>query len=666
MLNEQQQKAVNTIDGPLLSVACPGSGKTTMLIERTKNMVDCGIDPKKILVISFTQAASREMRQRYESKYGKSGVSFGTIHSFCFSILRCYRHYTNDNILSPSESFSFFKDSLLKAGTAYIEVEEKVKAVQTEIGVVKNAEKNIRLYESESLDTDDFRKLFFAYEAFKKEKNKLDFDDMLVETKELLNTNKSVLKTCSNWFDYISVDEFQDTNKLQADIIYLLAKTGKGNLCVVGDDDQSLYKFRAADNRIFKSFTSSFPNARVVRLSTNYRSLPGIIDVSGKLISHNKDRLDKEFQSHRKGKAEIKGISCGTDNSMASIVCDEITELIKKGEDPEEIAVLYRNNNLSEMMVGKLMKSGIGFRISDPPKDFHKEFLFYDVKNYWQFCNGIENESILKSILYHPSRYFKKDYFSGCNSLEDCSKMLLLEMDEKSLYRNSNQFDMIKRDRKFLSKIKKPKEFVHALFYGIGYDKWILDYARFIGKEPEYFFDIMKIIEAEAASFDKMDDWFSYADGYAQMLQEKKNSSEGVTLSTFHSAKGLEWKYVYIIYADDKFCPSRLSDDLEEERRCFYVAMTRAKDVLKILWAGNPSPYLYESGILKKEKKPEKRPVTDNRKMPHYGVRDECFARTSSQIPADPNRPKAALNPGVAAYFLQKNKELKAGRKGEQ
>ena len=658
MLNEQQLRAVNTINGPLLSIACPGSGKTTMLIERTHNMVQSGIEPKKILVISFTQAAALEMRQRYESKYGKDGVTFGTIHSFCFSILRRFKHYTNDNILSPSESFTFFKEKLMGMGIPFSEVEEKVKMVQTEIGVVKNAELSIMLYESEALDTDDFRKLFSLYDAFKKSINKLDFDDMLVEAKELLYGNRQILEACSSWFDYISVDEFQDTNKLQADIIYALVKNGAGNLCVVGDDDQSLYKFRAADNRIFKSFTSSFPEAKIVRLSTNYRSLPAIIKASGNLIQYNKDRLDKDFLSFREGKAVVKAISCGTDNAMADIVCDEIEKLLKDGEEPEEIAVLYRTNQLSQMTVSRLLEKEISFRISDPPKDFHKEFIFHDIKQYWQFCNGVENESILKTVLYHPGRYFKKDAFTGCKSLDDCSRMLLLERDEKAVIRNSNQFDAIRRDRSFLSKKRTPAEFTKAFFHGIGYDKWLMDYADYLGKEFSYYYDIMRMIESEAASFSKMDDWFKFADTYADLLREKKKTQNGVTLSTFHSSKGLEWKHVFIIYADNNHCPSRLSDDPEEERRCFYVAMTRAKDSLKILWAGNPSPYLIESKIIGKGsvKMSEEKAKTVNESVAIKGPQ-VSWKMEPKRENKEGELPKATINPKYAAFFKEKGRK---------
>ena len=649
MLNEQQLKAVNTIDGPVLSIACPGSGKTTMLIERTHHMITSGIAPEKILVISFTQTAAKEMRKRYAEKYGHAPVTFGTIHSFCYAILRSEKGYTNENILSPSESWEFFSDMLKQFRFPFSEIEDKVKAVQTEIGVVKNAELDPRRYEAESVSREQFLTILSEYEKFKHSKNKLDFDDMLVEAKRILFENGAVLKKWATRFDYIMVDEFQDTNKLQADIIYRIAKSGKRNLCVVGDDDQSLYKFRAADNRIFKLFTKEFPEAQVVHLDTNYRSLPGIIECAGSLIGHNRDRLKKDFKPFRTGDATIEHISCGTDNDMAKIVADEIEKLIKEGEDPKEIAVLYRINQLNQYLVNELMDKGIEFHVSEPPKDYHKDFMFYDVKKYYDFCCGKENKEILRVVLTHPTHYFKKGVFDNCDSLKSCQAVARMLKDDRKGSMYISSLSQIQRDREELKKRKTPREFLSYILYSMGYLKWLNEYASYMEKDFTEFYNNVMLLKKEAERFSSMKEWFDYANEYQEMIRSKKDIPDGVSLCTFHAAKGQEYKHVFIINADDKYCPMQMDgSDEEEERRCFYVAMTRAKDHLAVLWAGKKSIFLEESNIIKKEKKKNKENIFSAERKNNFGEKK------------DGEKIIVRVNPAVADYFRKQKMHSKA------
>lgn len=656
MLNEQQQICVNTIYGPVLSIACPGSGKTTTLIERVQHMVEEGIEPNSILVITFTKAAADEMEKRYRTKYGNAPVTFSTIHSLCYNILRKRYNFTYENILKTNEAWNFFKNWLMnEGGFAYNELEDLIKSITTEISCIRNSEIDVETYNSVSIKKDKFVPLFHAYAEFKNENRKIDFDDMLVRSRDILYNSEEETLYWAKKFDFIMIDEFQDTNKLQAQVIYRIADYGHKNILVCGDDDQSMYKFRAADSKIFSDFPKRYPECKEIRLTTNYRSLPQIIEKAGKIISRNNQRYSKEFLSAREGEANITVTKTGNDKDQAEIVIDKIEELHKSGIAYDEIAVLYRNNVLNQFLVGKLMQTDKPFYTTEPPKDFHKEFIFEDIKTYYRLAFNLQQKGDILKILNKPSRYLKKQYFKEAETVNDLIFALQKVNDEKAVSRAIIEVNQLKRDLVTLNRKINPSDFINFIAYDMGYYDWLRSYADFIGRDATILQNILTQLMKEAEDFSRMDDWFAYADEYSQALMDKqKEEKKGVCLSTFHSSKGLEWKAVIIINADKKVTPF-ISDkdemcDIEEERRCFYVAMTRAKDELHIYYTNVASQFLDEADFEYLERKTdrEKRLKKEQRIMKQSknkvtGFFEESPDNTTSNSP----RPQAFMKKDI-------------------
>ena len=304
--NEGQEAVINTTEGQLIVIACPGSGKTTTLVRRIHHMVDdCKIPSESILMVTFSNAAAKEMRERYQKSYGKDDVTFSTIHSLCFAILRKFAGYSNEDILTDARDYFYKK---LRGNKQVNDKEEFINSILTEISVIKNNQ--IPLDDYNPICCNDktlFEDLFTGYEEYKNDLNVVDFDDMLIQAYQTMKDNKNCLQWLRNKYRYIQVDEYQDTNYLQRDIIYLLAGEN-GNLTVVGDDDQSIYGFRGARPQVMLNFKKDYPDAVMIRLSTNYRSSKEIIHSADNLIKLNKSRFDKEFLAFKSETGQIEYI----------------------------------------------------------------------------------------------------------------------------------------------------------------------------------------------------------------------------------------------------------------------------------------------------------------------------------------------------------------------
>lgn len=294
MFNEEQQKAIETIKGQLILVACPGSGKTTTLLGRIHEMIQQGVPAENILMVTFTTAAAGEMKQRFWKKYAEDGmVTFCTIHSFCLATLKKFAHFDAECVLATGDIYEFFFQQLVRHKEIVDKV-EYIKALLLDIAVCKNSMCPLAQFEPNCGEKELFDELFKAYENWKDALGKIDYDDMLLKAYELMKNDKTCLEWLQERYQYIQIDEFQDTNYLQRDILYLLAGEN-GNIAVVGDDDQSIYGFRGAKPEIMLKFAEHYPNAVSLHLSTNYRSDRKIIECASNLIHHNKERFDKEF-----------------------------------------------------------------------------------------------------------------------------------------------------------------------------------------------------------------------------------------------------------------------------------------------------------------------------------------------------------------------------------
>lgn len=609
--NKAQEEAIKNINGPLIIIACPGSGKTTTLIRRIKNIIDHNVNPKKILMVTFANSAAKDMNNRYKKMYGENpGITFSTIHSLCFNILKKENMYDKGNIISEDVKMDFFINYLKRyseIGNAW----DIAKKVITEISVIKNNFINLDTYEPESVKREIFLKALKKYEDYKKMSGFIDFDDMLIEADKILSTNKNALKKWQDRFDYIQCDEYQDTNFIQKNILYTLAGDKK-NLCVVGDDDQSIYRFRGADSSIMMNFNKDFPRAKTIYMSTNYRSCQKIVDIADICIRHNIKRFDKSFISQRgldglKGSVEYKQFDSKF-TEMAYIKAI-IERRHKEGIKYKDMAILFRNNKQASVPVFSLSKDDIPYNSTEKVKTVYQDWIFKDILCYIELSMGINVKTNLMKALNRPNRFLNPKYFYNTKySKKDMINSLdyLMNVSSKEFWRYESARKKIEKWMMYFGPGKidsdTPVDFVFEGLEtkGLNYIKFIKNVVEFRKEDLGEVYDEYNLLKEDAFKCKTVGKWLEYADFMIRKTEEgnKKSSKNGVVLTTMHKSKGMEWKDVYIINVNDDIIPTKQAfsqDDIEEERRLLYVAMTRAKDRLFISYNGIESPFMSET-----------------------------------------------------------------------
>lgn len=581
--NKAQEKVIKTIEGQLIVIACPGSGKTTTLVRRIHHMVeDCGIDSSHILMITFTNAAAKEMKERYEKMYGQDEVTFCTIHSLCLAILKKFCGITNANILSNPQDFFY---QVLKENKRINDKTEFIKLLITDISVVKNNGLSLTKYEPQCCnDKKLFQQMYEQYENYKEQYHLIDFDDMLLKAYQCMQENSECLTWLREKYQYIQVDEFQDTNFLQRDLIFLLAGE-YGNLAVVGDDDQSIYGFRGARPEVMLRFQDFYPNVAFVRMNTNYRSCSGIIEAADQLIQSNTSRFEKEFKAFHEEKGTVRRYVSKNRAEEVLRVATIIQELIQNGEEPSEIAILYRTNQQAELVADTLMNLKIPFVSTEKIPSRYQHWMFEDIKSYRRLaenCNWTQQD--LFRVLNHPCRYLY-DYKYIQAGL-DMKKMRQIAYQLNSAqWKRKNATESVTEFFYALSQMqgKNPVDFLKNMKQHADYIKYLREYAKFRNADDSEFTNIWKKYEEDAKKYNDWNEWNNYIIQYNHATVAAKEKKEGVRLSTMHGAKGLEWKHVFIIDCIDGMCPytkATSDSEVEEERRLFYVAMTRAKEHL--------------------------------------------------------------------------------------
>lgn len=581
--NYAQEEVINTVDGQLIVIACPGSGKTTTLVRRINHMTsECNIPSEHILMITFTSAAAKEMRERYQKMYGKDEVTFCTIHSLCLAVLRKFCNLSNENILTDANDF-FYEQ--LKGNKTINDKEEFIKLLKTDISVLKNNSVDINEFNPQCCeDKPLFEDLYHAYENHKEKCNLIDFDDMLIQAYNEMKTNKKCLEWMREKYQYIQVDEYQDTNFLQRDIVYLLAGDN-GNLAVVGDDDQSIYGFRGARPEIMLKFQEHYPDVKVVRMNTNYRSCSGIISAADQLIKLNSSRFAKEFQAFNQNPGTVEHISKSSRKVELFSVLTKIKTLIENGEDPSNIAVLYRTNQQAEAIASLLNSQNIPFVSTEKIPSRYQHWMFQDIQSYQKLSKGEKwSRQDLMRALNHPQRYLL-DYSYLKAGLNKQKMIGIAKAKESNEWKRNNLIQNIVSFFFALERMKDkcPTDFLTSLSLYGRYLTYLKDYSEYRNIDYEELFDLWTKYKEDAQAHNDWTDWGRYILGYNKALEDAQKNQTGVALSTMHCSKGLEWKYVFIIDCVDGVCPFKKAEkpeEIEEERRLFYVAMTRAKENL--------------------------------------------------------------------------------------
>ena len=583
--SSNQKKAIEHGAGPLMVLAGPGSGKTFVITHRIKYLIEGpGINPAHILVVTFSRAAAKEMKDRFEKLYSKSPVTFGTFHSVFFNLLKTAYGFNSEQIASDELRYTLIKELIKRNAIENEDINTLAGNLLNEIALVKQDNISIKNYYSNSISSDTFKKIYSDYESELEARGKLDFEDMLSLTYELLSERSDILKAVQNRYRYILVDEFQDINFLQYNIIKLMAGE-KQNITVVGDDDQSIYRFRGARPEIMLGFERDFRNVKKVFLDINFRSSTQIVNASTKLISFNSKRFPKSFKAKNGDGAPVSLIEFKNPFLEVNSIIKDIKDYIKSGQDINNIAVLYRTNLSPRLLIERLMRSNIPFTIRDAIPNLFDHWVAKDIISYIKLAINIGDKSDLLRISNKPNRYISRDSLSSSRANIET---LFDYYDDKSY--------MIKRIvelREHLRTIKnlKPATALRYIRNVVGYDEYIEEYCDMNGVESDECYSILGDLENSAAEYNTFNDWFVHMDEYKdELIEARKKSNEndkGVRLMTFHSSKGLEFDIVYIIDVNEGSVPYKKAkgvDEIEEERRMFYVAMTRARKKLFICY----------------------------------------------------------------------------------
>ena len=579
---EEQRIAITHNIGPMLVLAGPGSGKTTVITERVRYLIEeCGVHPGNILVITFTKTAAEEMKERYEKKQviGKGTVNFGTFHAVFFKILRFAYNYEASNILKDEERYKVLRE-IVCAGMQQEITDEKefVEAISGEISRVKNERFALESYYSSNCPDEVFREIYAEYERWLRKENKVDFDDMQLLCYELLSKRPDILKQWQQKYTYVLIDEFQDINRVQYDTVRLLAAP-ENNLFVVGDDDQSIYRFRGARPELMLHFTEDYGNAKQVTLCCNFRSTAPIVRAALRVAGNNKKRFEKALYAKEEQGEAVEFRQYPDRKRECAELVEEIAVLHKTGLPWREIAVLYRTNLQTRAIMGKLMEYNIPFKTRDSVPNLFEHWICRDIAAYIKMALGCRERGLFLSVMNRPKRYITRD------SLD----LPMVDFERLKAYYEDKEYvvDRIERLQYDLQMMKglNPFAAINYIRRAVGYDGFLTEYARYRRMQAEDLFDLLAELQEDAAEYTSFEAWFTHMEEYTEQLKrqrakEKKNTTEAVTLSTYHSAKGLEYHTVFLPELNEGLTPHRqavLPEDVEEERRMFYVAMTRAK-----------------------------------------------------------------------------------------
>ena len=591
---KSQSEAIRHQDGPLLVLAGPGSGKTTVVTKRVQYLVqDCHISPSSILVITFTKAAATEMKERFlrlmeqseEKPQGYGNVSFGTFHAVFFSILKLSYGFTAANILREETRYQYMKEIVSRLKLEIDDENEFISGVLAEISLIKNERISLEHYFSKNCAEDIFRKIFASYEQRKRNARLIDFDDMLSYTWELLTKRQDILEAWQKKFRYILVDEFQDINRLQYDILRLLAQP-ENNLFIVGDDDQSIYRFRGAKPEIMLNFQKDFPTAGRVLLNDNFRSTRQIVNAAGRVIRKNQSRFAKEITARGGDGPGVRILAFEDQQQECLYLLKEMQEYKKNGGAWQQMAVLYRTNTQPRLLIQKLMEFNVPFRVRDQVPNLFEHWIAKNLFCYIRLACGSKLRKDLLPVLNRPKRYMNRECL---NDEIICWEYMMDYYKDKPYV--CDKIERLQYDLKMLGRMR-PFAAINYIRHVMGYEEYLKEYAEFRRMNAEDLMEVLNELQESARAYKTYDEWFAYMERYKKEMDEMRKRQqevkEGVHLATMHSSKGLEYDKVFILDAAEGITPYKkavLDADLEEERRMFYVAMTRAKKELTICWA---------------------------------------------------------------------------------
>ena len=604
-VDSAQKKAIENDRGPMLVLAGPGSGKTLVITRRTQWLIEkAGVAPGNILVVTFTRAAAGEMRSRFDRLMGGRHlpVSFGTFHAVFFTILKYAYNYRVDNILSEDEKYGILRDIVHQIDVEMDDEKDFLMNIAGEISQVKGDMMPLEHFYSANCSKDVFEDIYAGYEQKLRRMRRLDYDDMLVQTWQLFKERPDILLAWQKKYTYILIDEFQDINRIQYEIIRMLARP-ENNLFVVGDDDQSIYRFRGARPEILLGFTKDYPGAEMTVLNRNYRSTGSIVARAEGLIRHNEHRYAKHMTASREKGREVfvKAFKKPTDQYLKMI--REIVDMHEQqGIAWEQIAVIFRTNIQMSGLVEQFMVYNVPFVMKDSVPNIYEHWIAKDIFAYMNIAFGSNSRADYLRIINRPNRYISRSYLDedpvNLSNVKD-----YLENREWMMER----MEQLEYDLYMLASMG-PYPAIQYIRHSIGYDEYLKEYAMGRGIKGDDLLEVLDELMDKSHASKTWEEWFKAIEQYSETLKirsrQRFEAAEGVRLLTMHGAKGLEYDVVYIPDANDGLMPHKKAateSDKEEERRMFYVAMTRAKNDLRVYFtrerygkASEMSPFVGE------------------------------------------------------------------------
>ncbi len=556
----------------MLVLAGPGSGKTSVLISRLLQLTDKHhVRSQEILAVTFTRAAAKEMKERYlkESRASSTAITFGTLHGVFFAILREAEKGNPKRLLAGEEKQKLLQDILQSLGQDMTDSREQVKLLEQEISRMKHMADGKETFVPGSLEPEEFRKAFTAYQSALSHMDGMDFDDMAHRTLQLFRENPRICRRWQQRFSHILVDEFQDIDLQQYALLKILASP-QDNLFMVGDDDQSIYGFRGADPSVMQKVTSDFPQLQTVVLDVNYRCQKQIIACAGQLIKHNQERFLKNVRPATDKEGMVLFWREKDRQSEWERIATDIDSELQNGRNPAQIAVLTRTAKGQEGVQMALLKRGIACDADKRGVLPTDSFIWKDLKAYLLIAAGERGRQAYLQILNRPERFLPRNALKG----EQISWPESVNTADPVTARHLLQLKLETEGARNLV----PAAALYYIRRHIGYEEWLKQLACRQGRDPTLYLMLLELLQKLAAGEKALKPYIEAVEAYRLPEAEK-----AVQLMTLHGAKGLEYEVVYIPDVNTGNIPwkeAKRKSGIEEERRLLYVGMTRAKEKL--------------------------------------------------------------------------------------
>lgn len=578
-LDRYQEDAVRADEKNMVIIAPPGSGKTTVILNRIRFLIEeKRVNPNNIITITFTKSAAVNMKERYIAKNGNNAVPFfGTFHGLFYKLL--LRHNKNVKLIDPGEGYRVVEKILCKT-LAEIS-EEKVKEVLNNISNYKCSQGTSGSFSS-TIDENLFMQCYNAYEENKNEKGMIDFDDLQLEFRRLLYEDENIRSGYQRLFKHILVDEFQDCDAIQIEILQLLNKDNY--IFAVGDEDQCIYSFRGSQPECMLQFDKYFIGGEKKYLSYNYRSTQNIVQYSKNIISKNKMRNNKQFEAFRQDKAELIHNVPFNEEQQCSDIISKIKNHISAGDKLSDNVVIYRTNVESRSLIDGFIKENIAFSFLDKDYNFFDHFVCQDILSYLKLSVDPYDMNAFTRIINKPFRYISKTALEEVrrSKCRDNNFDILKDIDYIKPFQKK-KIDDLKIDILGLNRMSL-KTAIDFVLNTLGYNDYLVEYAMKYKLNVDEIFNIVDEFKSAAEGYNSIYLLLAHVDETKQRLEDikKDKSKDSVLFSTIHGVKGREFKNVYIIDVDEDFIPYRTNDNVEEERRLYYVGVTRAINNLYI------------------------------------------------------------------------------------